>query len=105
MTQHPVTNAEFAAALAAGRTDAEAEIRTQIVRYVVDQDAIEVVTTRNLGFLIPHNWIGTLQDVPIDELGQLEIWPDGSAMEIEERDIHTSVHGLMTAMLQPRENI
>ncbi len=99
MTQHHVTDGEFAAALAAGRTETETEIRAETVRYVADRDAIEVVTTRHAGFLIPRGWIGALQDVPIDELGQLEIWPDGSAIELESRDIHISVDGLMTAIL------
>jgi hypothetical protein len=40
-----------------------------------------------------------LQDVPIEELARLEIWPDGSAIELEVRDIHISVDGLMTAIL------
>ena len=99
MTEHRVTDAEFAAALAAGRVEAETEIRAQAVRYVADRDAIEVVTTRHAGFLIPRGWIGALQDVPIEELAQLEIWPDGSAIELEGRDIHISVDGLMTAIL------
>ncbi len=79
--------------------EVETEIRAQAVRYVADRDAIEVVTTRDAGFLIPRGWIGALQDVPIEELAQLEIWPDGSAIELEGRDIHISVDGLMTAIL------
>jgi len=99
MTQHQVTDAEYAVALAAGRAEAEAEIRAQAVRYVPDRDAIEIVTTRNAGFLIPRQWISALQDVPTEDLARLEIWPDGSAIELEDRDIHISVHGLMTAIL------
>jgi hypothetical protein len=99
MTKHNVTDAEFAAALATGRTEAETEIRAQAVRYVADRDAIEIVTTRHAGFLIPRRWIGALQDVPIDELAQLDIWPDGSAIELDSRDIHISVDGLLTAIL------
>lgn len=71
--------------LAAGRIEAESEIRAQAARYVRDRDAIEVITTRNAGFLIPRQWIGALQDVP--------------AIELEDHDIHISVHGLMTAIL------
>jgi hypothetical protein len=37
--------------------------------------------------------------VPTEDLAKLEIWPDGSAIEIEDRDIHISVDGLMTAIL------
>lgn len=98
MTSHTITDAEFAAALAAGRVDAETEIRAQAVRYVADRDAIEIVTTRHAGFLVPRGWIGALQDVPVEELAQLDVWPDGSAIELEDRDIHISVDGLLTAL-------
>jgi len=99
MTQYRITDADYAAALAAGQTEAETEVRAQSVRYVPDRDAIEIVTTRNAGFLIPRTWIGALQDVPTEDLARLEIWPDGSAIELGDRDIHISVHGLMTAVL------
>jgi hypothetical protein len=99
MISRSITDAEFAAALAAGRVEAETEIRAQAVRYVADRDSIEIVTTRHAGFLIPRGWIGALQDVPIEELARLEIWPDGSAIELEVRDIHISVDGLMMAIL------
>src|SRR5258707_13838887 len=94
-----ISDAEYAAALAAGRIEAETEIRAQAVRYVPERDAIEIVTSRNAGFLIPRQWIGALQDVPTDELSKLEVWPDGSAIELEDRDIQISVHGLLTAIL------
>lgn len=99
MSQHQIADAEYAMALAAGRAEAETEIRAQAVRYVPDRDAIEIVTTRNAGFLIPRQWIGALQDVPMEDLSRLAVWPDGSAIELEDRDIHISVHGLLTATL------
>jgi hypothetical protein len=40
-----------------------------------------------------------LRDVPADELARLEVWPDGSAIEIEVRDIHISVDGLLSDVL------
>src|SRR5579875_714840 len=58
MTRHQITDAEYAAALVAGRAAAEAEIRAQAVRYVPERDAIEIVTSSNAGFLIPRAWIG-----------------------------------------------
>jgi hypothetical protein len=99
MSQTQITDADYAAALAAGQAEAVTEIRAQSVRYVPDRDAIEIVTTRQAGFLVPRQWIGALQDVPTEELRGLEVWPDGSAIELEDRDIHISVHGLMTAIL------
>jgi hypothetical protein len=80
-------------------TETAIEIRAQAVRYVPERDAIEIITNRNAGFLIPRQWISALQDVPTPELGKLKVWPDGSAIELEDRDIHISVHGLLTAIL------
>jgi hypothetical protein len=99
MTSRGITDAEYAAALAAGRTEAETEVRALSVRYVADRDSIEIVTTRHAGFLIPRAWIGALDDVPTEDLAKLRVWPDGSAIELEDRDIHISVDGLMTALL------
>jgi Protein of unknown function (DUF2442) len=99
MSQHHITDAEYAAALIAGRAQPDTEILAQAVRYVPDRDAIELVINRNAGFLIPRQWIGALQDVPVEDLVKLEVWPDGSAIELEDRDIHISVHGLMIAIL------
>jgi hypothetical protein len=47
----------------------------------------------------PRAWIGALQEVPPEDLAKLEVWPDGSAIELEGRDIHISVNGLLTAVL------
>ena len=100
MSPHQITDAEYAAAaVAAGRTHADTEIRAQAVRYVPERDAIEIITNRAAGFLIPRAWIGALQEVSSEDLVKLEVWPDGSAIEIEDRDIHISVHGLLTAVL------
>ena len=99
MSRHKLTDSEFAAALAVGRTESETELRAHSVRYVADQDAIELVTANHAGFLIPRDWVSALQGVPVEELAKLEIWPDGSAIELESRDIQISVEGLMTAVL------
>jgi hypothetical protein len=99
MKAQPVTDAGYAAALAAGRAEAEMEFRAQSVRYVPDRDVIEIVVNRNAGFLIPRAWIGALQNLPLKDLLKLHVWPDGSAIAIEERDIHISVHGLLSAIL------
>jgi hypothetical protein len=99
MKKHQITDAEYAAAIATGRAQADADIRAQAVRYVPDRDAIEISTNRAAGFLIPREWIGALQEVPTEDLTKMEVWPDGSAIELEDRDIHISVHGLLTAVL------
>jgi len=55
-------------ALAAGRTEAETEIRAQAVRYVSERDAIEIVTNRlareatQLESQRPQRWSTSKQD-------------------------------------------
>jgi hypothetical protein len=99
MTEHHISDADYAEALSKGRADAATELRARAVRYLADRDVLEIETNRDGGFLIPRKWIGALQDVPADELARLEVWPDGSAIELESRDIHISVDGLLTDIL------
>lgn len=99
MTAMPLGDTDIAAALAAGREEAASEIRARSVRYMADRDVVEIVTDRHAGFLIPRAWIAALQGVPPDALAALEVWPDGSAIALEEQDIHIAVDGLMIAVL------
>lgn len=99
MTRHNITDADYAAALQAGRRSAESEFRAQEVTYLPDRDAIEIITVRNGGFVIPRRLIGILQDVGPDDLGKMELWPDGSLIEIEDLDIHIAVDGMVKAAL------
>jgi hypothetical protein len=48
---------------------------------------------------VPRAWIGALQNPPLRDLRKLENWPDGSAINIEERVIHISVRGLLSAIV------
>ena len=41
------------------------------VRYVPKWDPIEIVTTRNTGFLMPRRWTGALQEASAKKL---EVW-------------------------------
>lgn len=97
MTRHEITDAAYASALEAGRLAAQSEFRALAVRYLPDRDAIEVITTRNGGFVIPRHLIGVLQDVGPGDLAKLAVWPDGSLIETEELDIHVSVDGMVKA--------
>jgi hypothetical protein len=90
---------DLEAAMPAGQQESETEVRARSVRYLPDQDCIELVTNRQGGFLIPRQWIDALLDIPVAELGNLAVWPDGSAIEIDDLDVHISVDGLMSAVL------
>jgi hypothetical protein len=95
MSERDISDTEYASALARGNT----EVRARAVRYLAHRDMLEIETTRDGGFMIPRAWIGALQGVPPEELAQLAVWPDGSAIELECRGIQISVDGLLTAVL------
>lgn len=97
--KHDVSDAEMTQALEAGRHEAEREFRARSARYVPELDAVEVVTTRNGGFLVPRRLVGALREIPPDALAGLEAWPDGSAIEVEAFDVQVSVHGMLSAAL------
>lgn len=97
--KHDVGDEELARALEAGRHEAEREFRARSARYVSELDAVEVVTARDGGFLVPRRLIGALRDIPPEALAGLEAWPDGSAIEVEALDVQVSVHGLLSAAL------
>jgi hypothetical protein len=99
MSERPISDADYTAALSRGRSEAATQLRARAVRYLADRDVLEIETNRDGGFLIPRAWIGALQDIPAEELAQLQVWPDGSALELEARDIHISVDGLLTDVL------
>ena len=93
---------EYTKALDRGRKTAATEMRARAVRYLADRDAIEIDTAKNGRFLIPRAKIDVLQKLPPNELAQLEVWPDGSAIELEVHDIQISVDGLLSATKQFR---
>ena len=99
MTGHNITDAEYATALEAGRQAVASEFRAEAVSYLADRDAIEVITVRSGGFVIPRGLVGVLQDVGPADLARMELWPDGSLIEIEHLDIHILVDGMIKAAL------
>lgn len=99
MTTHEITEQGITRALEAGLQEAEAEFRARAVRYCSDRDVVEIVTTREAGFLIPRSWISAFAGLSSGQLAELAVWPDGSAIELETLDIQVSVHGLLTQAL------
>jgi len=100
MTGHGISDQEYEAALAAGRQAALNEFRAKSVAYLPERDALEVITAAGGGFIIPRAIIGALAHVDAGALGRIELWPDGSVVEIQDLDIHISVDGMVKAALR-----
>jgi hypothetical protein len=99
VTRNRINDAEYARAVAAGEREAREQFRASSVRYLPDCDAVEILTMRDGGFVVPRRLIGALEDVTATELAELELWPGGSVIELLRKDVQISVHGLITAVL------
>ncbi len=99
MTEDRIGDDTLIDALDAGRREVGGEFRAEAVRYLPERDAIEVITVRDGGFVVPRRLIGVLRGVDPKDLCKMEIWPDGSLIEIEALDIHISVDGMVKAAL------
>ncbi len=100
MTEHNISDAEYEAALEAGRRAAQNEFRAHSVAYLPDRDALEVMIGPSGGFVVPRASIAALAQVDRGALDRLELWPDGSVIEIDDLDIHISVDGMVRAALR-----
>ena len=99
VTRNRISDAEYARAVEAGEREAREQFRASSVRYLADCDAIEILTMRDGGFVVPRRLVGVLQDTIAADLTELQLWPDGSIIEIAGKDLHISVHGLIRAAL------
>jgi hypothetical protein len=98
VTRHCITDAEYSQAVAAGEREAQEQFRASSVRYLADCDAVEILTMRDGGFVVPRRLIGALEDATATELAELEVWPGGSVIELSSKDVQIAVHGLITAV-------
>lgn len=99
MPRHAVSEPELERALRRGLERARTEFRARAVHYWPEHDAVAILTERDGGFLVPRTAIEPLRDVDPGALARIEIWAGGSAFAIADRDIHVSVHGLLTRVL------
>jgi hypothetical protein len=99
VTRNRITDAEYAGAVEAGERETREQFRASSVRYLADCDAIEILTMRDGGFVVPRRLVGALQDATATELAELEVWPGGSVIELSSKDVQIAVHGLITAVL------
>ncbi len=90
---------DYEAGLEAGHLAQEAEFRAASVRYDLDRNMLEITTTQGGGFIVPLEWVPVLANLTPSDLAELDVWPDGSAIELDAHDIHISVHGLLTGLL------
>lgn len=93
----PVTDEVLDQAMTLGRQRRGADAQAIQVRYLPALEAIAVVFADRTAILLPIDNYPEFTTLSTAELGRLEIGYAGSALCLEERDLHVSIAGLVAA--------
>nr|WP_198984313.1 DUF2442 domain-containing protein [Herbaspirillum sp. ASV7] len=93
----PVTPASWERAVAEGRARRSTMLQATQVSYLPRQEALAVGFADNTAILLPINNYPELARLSAAELGRIVIGYAGSALSLEEQDLHVSIAGLVAA--------
>lgn len=93
----PVTDEVLDQAMTLGRQRRGADVQAIQARYLPALEAIAVVFADRTAILLPIDNYPEFTTLSTAELGRLEIGYAGSALCLEERDLHVSIAGLVAA--------
>lgn len=93
----PVTEDVLARALAEGRKRRGMTLHAKDVRYLPEFEALAVSFADKAAVLLPVKKYAELAQLSLSELGRIEIGLGGSALRLDERDLHVSIAGLVSA--------
>lgn len=93
----PVTDEVLDQAMTLGRQRRGADVQAIQARYLPALEAIAVVFADRSAILLPIDNYPEFTTLSTAELGRLEIGYAGSALCLEERDLHVSIAGLVAA--------
>jgi len=96
-----ITDAMVDAALEAGRQRQAREFSATDVRYDAERDALEIDLRQGFGLRVPRGAIAELAAVPAEALAGLDLSPAGTGLDLDDHDVHISVHGLVLSLLSP----
>lgn len=101
MKHDPVTESDLDRAIEAGQRRMASEFRAAAVRFDVERDVIEL--TMEGGWWLAFRRADVVEFAGIDpvDMTKLELSPAGKGIEIDERDIHVGVHGLVSSFISP----
>lgn len=99
MSEPSITSEALDSALKAGRQRLEREFTATAVRYDHLRDVVEIDLTQGFGLRVPRVSIEELSALPGEAVAVLEVSPAGTGLDLDEHDIHISVHGLVMSLL------
>lgn len=93
----PVTEAVLARAVDAGRKRRSAALHAKGVRYLPEFEALAISFADQAAVLLPVKKYVELARLSLAELGRIEIGFGGTALCLDECDLHVSIAGLVSA--------
>ncbi|MBW9335440.1 DUF2442 domain-containing protein [Herbaspirillum aquaticum] len=93
----PVTDEVLEQAMALGRQRSRSGLQATRVTYLPSLEAIAIGFADKTGILLPIDHYPEFSTLSTAELGRIEIGYAGSALCLEERDLHVSIAGLVAA--------
>ncbi len=94
-----ITDEDVVDALKAGRQRLEHEFTVTAVRYDPERDSVEIELAQGFGLRVPRAAIAELAALPGSAMTALEASPAGTGLDLDEHDVHISVHGLVLSLL------
>lgn len=93
----PVTDELLVRAVVEGRKRRSATLHAKGVRYLPEFEALAVSFSDKAAVLLPVKKYAEFARLSLAELGRIKIGFGGSALCLDERDLHVSIAGLVSA--------
>ncbi|MBF0306117.1 MAG: DUF2442 domain-containing protein [Alphaproteobacteria bacterium] len=101
MKHDPVTDSDLDRAVQAGQRRMANEFRASAVRFDVERDIVELAMEGGWWLAFRRADVAEFADVDPVDMAKIELSPAGMGIEIEARDIHVGVHGLVSSFISP----
>lgn len=95
-----VTEADIDRALAADAAAARSELRAQRATYDAERDILFFWIEPDAAIGIARGRVPALAGLSSTDMVNLYLWPDGTALEIPEHDVHISIPGLLARIVE-----
>lgn len=101
MTDATITERDVALAVERGRRRMATEFRASSAQYDAKRDTIELTMVDGWGLVFRRQQIPEFAELDAHHMDALQVSPAGTAILVEESDVHVSVHGLVTSFISP----
>lgn len=95
-----ITEADIDRALAADTAMVRSELRARRVSYDAERDTVFLWVEPDAAIGVARSRVPSLAGLPATDMASLRLWPDGTVLELIERDVHISVPSLLARIVE-----